>query len=150
MDSREFIQKIQRVKEEMRRNRPAETLVIANDALALIKLRIQTSGESAAGSPYEGYTSIYAKYGRRAKGYQDDYVDFTRTGNMFKSIRPEVIENTVDRTVVEIKARDRESQTKLNGQFRKRGNILEPSESEIRMVNEANRDRIDKYLRQIF
>lgn len=126
-------------------NRAAEVLRITFDLLALVKLRIQTSGENFREAQFPPYTRQYAN--RRAKaGYQVGYVDFTVSGDLWRNVRPEVIANTDTITEVEVTARDSGNQNKLRGAVEKRGNILLPSQREIALAGEANRERIRKYL----
>ena len=118
MTPKEFQARIQRVKAEIEAQRPAEALRMATDGLTLTKRRVQGSGTDATGKKFEGYTPIYAKYGRKAKGYQAGHVDFTRQGRMWASIHPEIEGNDYGSTEVVIKAGDAENQAKLNGQFK--------------------------------
>lgn len=148
--SKDFIQQLKKAREEIRQNRPAESLKMALDVLALMKLRIQGKGEDFEGNPFVGYNPIYAKYGRERQGYQSGYVDFTRKGRMWANISPSIIENTVTRTVVETGARDQENQKKLAGQVKKRGNILTPSDSERNMVAAANAARVRRIFQTYF
>lgn len=70
------------------------------------------------------------------------------TGAMFKSIRPEIIQQTKTVTVVEIKADNRKDQDKLNWNSNKvGGSIISASDREKEIVNIANKERIRKSLR---
>lgn len=145
---RQFLDNLRRVKAEMIANREKEALVIALDQIALVKLRIQTRGENAKGSKFSPYVPPYAKE-RKKKGYQIEYVDFTRTGRMWAAIHPVVTESTVFAATVEMRGADEKTRAMLAGHERKRGNILQPSEAERAIVRNANTNRILKYLRQI-
>jgi hypothetical protein len=125
-------------------NRERDALQIAGDQLALIKLRIQTSGENSTGAAFTAYTSNYAKQRVKA-GFQAAYVDFTRTGRMWANIRPQVIDSSVFSCRVEVKATLPNEQVKLEANSKRRGNILEPTQDEIDIVRKANRSRIKKY-----
>ncbi len=146
MNPSEFIQLYRARLDNLRSNRGEDVLTIAADLTAVVQLRIQSSGEDFQGSQYPGYTPNYAKYGRRALGYQAEYVDFTRTGRMWANIQPYLLNETESSVEVEITARDQDSQDKLRGQVDKRGNILRPSDDELQEVAEANRERIRKRL----
>lgn len=121
--------------------RQKTALITALDLIALVKLRIQTEGRDANNQSFVPYTLPYAK-DRQNFGAQTGFVDFTRTGRMWASIRPEIIEDTIEKTVVEIKSRTAEGQAKLNGQFKKRGNILLPTNEEIEIILGKHLDEI--------
>lgn len=146
MTAEEFDRQLEESINLLRQNRRDEVLRISSDLKALVQLRIQTSGESPTGGAFAPYTSKYAKYGRRNLGYQDQYFDFTRTGQAFANIRPIVTEDTDDSTTVTVSGVNQDTNDKLRGQVRKRGNILTPNNEELDIVREANRRRIQKYI----
>jgi hypothetical protein len=117
-------------------------LKAGHDLLALIKLRNQTRGVDAQGVKYVPYTKDYAKRGRLDKGYQAEYVDFTRTGRMWNNIKVKSAQVTNDSTFLVIRADLAQEQAKLNGQAKKRGNILTPSVQEITLVQTLHKNRI--------
>lgn len=134
----------------LRVNRPRETFIIAQELKTAVQYRIQTTGRNFSGMAFVGY-SPRRESERQAKGRQVQFVDFTDTGRLWANIRPEVTENTKDKTIIEITARDSENQKKLRNATRQprrspRGNILIPSRSEIDLANKANQLRLQKYL----
>lgn len=137
------IERIRRIKQDLIANREAEALRISLDALALIKLRIQTKGEAYTGSPFPPYVPGYAKE-RKASGYQVGYVDFTRTGRMWANVQPEVERSSAFSATVVVRGQSDYSREIIAGAARKRGNILQPSRDEIEFVRQANRQRILK------
>lgn len=137
----QWIERMEQRIERLFESRTTEGLRIASDMLALIQLRVQSSGQNYQGSQFAPYTTQYAKR-RKEAGYQTSYVDFTRTGQLWGNIRPEVIRNSRSETTIEITARTKRNQDILRGARGKRGNILLPSESEIDTVREANRKRV--------
>lgn len=146
MNARDYIRNLRARLEALEAARPAETLRITLDLVALVKLRVQTRGENFRETPFAPYTSGYAR--QRAKaGYQVGYVDFTRTGRLWASVRPEVVKNEPGRTLIQVTARTADDQDKLRGARRKRGNILLPSEKEIEIARRSNRERIRKHLK---
>lgn len=140
-----LLDKIADAKKQLIANREADALRIALDQTALIKLRIQTRGEQADGTAFEPYTTGYAKT-RQGAGFQVGFVDFTRSGSLFSSIRPVIVSSNIFSATVEIGAQDPAQAAKLAGLEKKRPGILEPSEEEIKAVRAANRARILKYL----
>lgn len=130
----EFQQKLMLIKSRIIQQRARIALQAASDLSATIKLRIQETGVNADGNKFSPYTKDYAKKGRKDLGYQSEYVDFTRTGRMTNNIQPKIEENTQDRTLVVITARDATERAKLKGQVKKRGNIIRPSKNEIAVL----------------
>jgi hypothetical protein len=144
MTPRQFATDLERRVAELNANRPRDVLQMALEFKALIQLRIQERGYNFQERPFTPYTPAYGK--NRAKaGYQTEYVDFTRTGRLWANVRPEVIENTETKTVVEITARDDSNQVKLQGAVKKRGNILLPSDKEVDLLSQLNRERLARY-----
>ena len=103
---------------------------------AIVQYRIQTSGQDSDGQAFEEYTPSY-KATRQRKGRQIAYFDWTDTGQGWASIFPQVQTVNANQVVIEIKPRDAENQKKLNGAFRKRGNLLLPSKREVTTVERA-------------
>lgn len=147
---REFKRRIRQAKAELEQQRKSFALKMALDGLALLKQRIQGRGLNSEGSRFKPYTKEYAKYGRQEKGYQSNYVDFTRTGRLFASIVAKVVNDGKGKTAVEIAPRDAENQKKVDGAFRKRGNILEWSRQEVDFVRKANNLRVERIINKIF
>lgn len=143
MDVKLVIAKLRQNIQELEQLRSTEALRIALDATALLKLRIQTSGQNADGNAFPPYIPSYARY-RQRKGAQTGYVDFTVTGRLMANIQPRVVQDDENKTVVEIAARDSENNAKLLGAVNKRGNILRLAPDEIRLIADANRERLRK------
>ncbi|MTB53014.1 hypothetical protein [Lewinella sp. W8] len=110
---------------------------------ALVKARVQRRGEDYQGKDFPPYTDDYAERGRRDLGYQDEYFDFTRTGEAWKSVGVFVKAKDDDSVTVSIRSDSPSNQVKFAGAVRKRGNILRSSEQERSLVLKdfANRRR---------
>ena len=119
----------------LNQTRDEDAIKAGFNAAALVKARVQRSGENYLGEQFSPYTQDYAKYGRTAKGYQDAYVDFTRTGQLMKSIGVEVSDRGKDFTTVAIRPDNPIDQKKVDGAFKKRGNILLLSEKEREIIS---------------
>ena len=150
MNLREFSDILKQRVEAMNANRERDALIIASDLKALVQLRIQTTGTAYTGSQFSPYSEGYKK--KRAKGgLQTGIVDYTVTGQLWRNIRAEVTGSAANSVTVEITARDELNQAKLRGatvqpKSRPRGNPLIPNEEEIKIVQEANKNRVIKYL----
>lgn len=141
-----LIERIRQIKADITNNREEDALRIGFDMSALIKLRIQTSGQNADGSAFAPYVPPYAK-ARAKSGYQVGYVDYTRTGRMFAAVRPRVEKSNVFSATVVIEGGDQRSKDIIAGAVKKRGNILRASKEEIELAKESNRQRIANYFR---
>lgn len=141
---RDLLAKIRQAKADLIANREADALRIALDQIALVKLRIQSRGENAAGAKFPPYVPPYARE-REKKGYQIEFVDLTRTGRTLAAIVPVVVESSIFTATISIQGADDQTRAILGGLSRKRGNILEPSADELQLVRDANRQRIRKY-----
>lgn len=134
MNISEFQQKLMLIKSRLIQQRARIALQAASDLSTTIKLRIQETGINADGIKFSPYSKRYAIEGRKKLGYQAEYFDATRTGRMTNNIQPRIEENTQDRTLVVITARDATERAKLAGQVKKRGNIIRPSKNEIAVL----------------
>lgn len=141
-----LIERIRKIKADITNNREEDALRIGFDLSALIKLRIQTSGQNAYGGAFSPYVPPYAK-SRAKDGYQVGYVDYTRTGRMFAAVRPRVEKSNVFSATVVIEGSDQRSKDIIAGAVKKRGNILRASKEEIELAKESNRQRIANYFR---
>lgn len=136
-----IINRLNEIKQNLIDNREREVLLIALDQLALTKLRVQTKGQDSQERPFAPYVPGYAKE-RKAAGYQVGYVDFTRTGRLWANIQPRIESSTIFSATVVIEGSEQRSRDIVAGAARKRGNILQPSKSEIEFTRQANRRRI--------
>lgn len=146
MDAKQVASDYARRFAEMAANRDRDVLTISLEAKALMQLRIQTTGYNFQDRPFSPYTKPYSKEREKA-GYQTQYVDFTRSGNLWANVRPEVVESTETVSVVEITARDPGNQVKLQGAVKKRGNIILLSRKEVDLLSLLNQERIDRYFK---
>ena len=143
-----ILQRLRAVRQEIIQNRADDVLKISSDLLALIKLRIQRTGEDYTGSPFVPYTPFTVK-DRKAKGYQVGYVDFTQTGRLWANVAPFLISADVFGAVVELRGSEQRSTEIIQRAKPKRGNILQPSKDEIELARRANQTRIERYLTKI-
>jgi hypothetical protein len=137
----------------------------ALDGTALIKRRVQSSGEKADGGQFSKYSTIdvpvfffkgrgrtggdtaynklkkkgnFASYQdfREASGLQTKFKDFTFSGRMMNAIKPVVSESTKTLTVIEINGTNPDSRQKIEWQTAQAGNFLIPSKKELSIITE--------------
>lgn len=121
---------------DLAQNQAEDALLVALDAKALVTTRWYTLGTNFQGSSFTDYNPVYAEQ-REEKGLQTEFKDFNDTGDLNASLQPFVVAEDVGKVTVEVKARDRENQAKLNGQAKRDGNILLMSEQEEKIVLDA-------------
>jgi len=145
MDARQYSDELKSRLEAWKANRAGELLRIGVSLAGQVKLRISEEGRNAAGQPFPDYVPSYKKT-RASLGFQVEYVDFTRSGALFRDVNAFLLSDDGRRSVVSITAKRNENQDKLRGAVRKRGNILVPSEDELALAVAAYEDRRRKYL----
>jgi len=150
MELNDWIEKIRQARVRLIANRQADSLKIAQDILALVQYRVQSTGTNYLNAAFAPYSQQRAGQ-RQQRGRQTNYVDFTDTGQMWRSIAPRVSANTESATEVVIDARDAFNQQKLDKALiqprgNARGNILMLSQDDIDDLTAAHGQRILNYL----
>jgi len=141
MNLTDYINYLKRLSTILPANRKKEGLRIANEVAQKVQVRIQSSGRSHTGAPFPGYSPEYKKE-KSEKGLQVRYFDFTDTGFAWQNIGAEFVKDEQGQAVIEIKAKNADAERKLQGQLKKRGNILRINADEKRFFREENRKRI--------
>jgi hypothetical protein len=94
----------------------------------------------------KGTVSSYENW-RKHNGLPVDRRTHVFTGDMLKSLRPEIIEDSRTKTVVEIKSRKKDLQDRLNWNSSRMGvSLLLPTSDEADFVEQLNNDRFRKIL----
>ena len=130
------IQRIRQIKADLLRTQSQRVLTIAFDLSALIKLRIQTTGQNSQGAQLPFYTPFTVK-DRKAKGYKVGFVDYTQTGQLWASVGPRVLSESGGVATVVIESRNQRGKEILDKAVPKRGNLLLASADEVRIAQEA-------------
>ena len=132
--------------EELAENRQKEARLICADMFALVANRLQNEGIDSKGRKFKLYSGDYAAK-RKSLGLPIDKRTHTFTSEMLKSTRPIVVEHTLTKTVVEIRANDRKNQDKINANSGiVKINILSSNEEERALLEELNLERIQRIL----
>lgn len=150
MDLNDYIERIKQARERLIANRQSESLQIAQDIIALVQYRIQATGTNYLNASFAPYGQRRATE-RQQRGRQTRYVDFTDTGELWRSIAPRISFNSESATEVTIDARDTRNKEKLDKALiqprqNPRGNILMLSSDDIDDLTAAHGARIAKYL----
>jgi len=171
---KQFISLLDNLKNDLITERPNETLLIAKEALALIRRRIQTEGEDLNGVQLGHYSDVplppfyfdnksinasgakaveaAKKKGvglsykgfRRANNLPTDKVTLTFTGGMWREMDVQITENDQNKTTALIEPRTARSRQVALYNSERYGNILGLSKDEIRILRIANLNRVKK------
>ena len=128
----------------------------ALDALALTDARLTNSGTSASGAAFEDYTPEYKNKKTKAGRYRG-HVDFQYSGQMlastttgFENITPTVESIANGTAKVSFDGRDELTRKKLRGNDAKRPGFMNPSESEMEIVNKAANTNMERDIAGFF
>ena len=130
---------------DLRTNRERELQIIGADLSALIKIRVQGSGENYLNTPFSPYTPGYAKF-RQKTGRQTTRKVYDYTGRFWTSVYAEIDKDGNTTYTIIITAHGQDNIDKALGAQKKDGNILRPSQEELDLAEEANNLRVQKYL----
>jgi ABC-type uncharacterized transport system ATPase subunit len=146
MDLNEYNNRLEGVINDLKGGAHADLMVtIANDAIAMIKQRVQETGVNARGGKYKEYTER-TKEIRKSKGRQTGFVDFTFTGRMWSSVAVVLDKQQLQEGVAVIRPKNEEESEKMLKNMKMRGRILDLNEKEISFLAE----NYDKGILQIF
>ena len=174
MNTDQFIQAIRKTKAQLLAQRQSDAILIGKESLALVRRRIQNTGEDSFGSDFEGYsdnplppfffigksvnasgenrvrraqkegTGLSYKEFRQANNRRTDIVDLTFTGAMWREMDVFIQSNENTSTTVSIKPRTERSRKVAAFNSERYGNILRMSKNEISTIRKANLDRVLK------
>jgi hypothetical protein len=179
MSIEQFIKKIATIEQRLNSERPKEAELIGREALALIRRRIQNTGDDAQGKDLGNYSQTdvpaffffnrsvtaagEAKVRKAAKqkqkiSYADfrefnnrptDFVNLTFTGAMWREMAAKVTSNTQTSTTVTITPTTPRSAKVLGFNITRYGDILALSQNELAQLREANRLRVLRVFRGV-
>lgn len=136
----QVIQRIKDSKAELAETRVKDLSTIANEAIALIRLRV-TQGLDETGKPFKPYKPRWSR-ARKEAGRQTDKVDYTFDGTLLGELISELVQDSEGETTVEIKPRSTQGLAKLGGFAKWRDEfLLRLSEKDINLLVEAYRRR---------
>lgn len=113
-----------------------DALLTGLDAKALVQLRVQNTGIDYLGNPFDGYSTPYAMK-RQDAGRQDKHVDMTFRGHFWNNTKPRIIDQKGGVVTVRLGPDNPTDQAKLDGQVKKRGNMLLLSKDEVRILTDS-------------
>lgn len=115
-------------------------IATSEDAIGIIKTRIQEFGVNASGTAYKAYTNAYKKRKQKAGKYQG-YTDFSYTTRMWQSVS--IVDSTFTKeqgkVVISAKGTNRDI---LGYNVNRFGEILDLSKAEIGTLQEGYGERV--------
>jgi len=165
----DFAVKLKLITEELNARREDDTIQIASEIMKQVRTRVSDEKIDADGSPFGQYSQALLPqwyfYGKSiVDGAEDEIragdwfisyaefrelnnrdsgdINFSFTGDMWKSTGVVQVQNGAESTTVTIGGQDARSQDILAWQEPRYGNIIEANEEEIEFATEAHRERI--------
>ncbi len=164
--------RIARIIDNLSQQRQENALQYCEEYISLLRERLEKKGEGSDGQKFPLYSKNNLAYktalkviessnrpsaAKNLKQGETSYEDIRKllglpidrrthvfTANMLKSIRPTVIENTPEKTVIEIKSASQENQLKLNANsFNMKTNLLAPNKNEVEFLESVNKERLN-------
>ena len=163
--------------DEMNASREDESILIANDVMAQVRNRVQERKVDADGTAFGQYSQAlvpqwffydkaislgadkklktgpyfvsYADF-REYNNLPSDDINFTFTGDLFRTTGIVKVENENDITTVVLGGQNARSEQILEWQEPRYGNIIEPSEQEQEFAFNAHRKRIENLINRVF
>lgn len=178
MTIREFANRLSLIKNDLIKNRANEAFLIAKEALALVRRRVQNEGEKSDGTQFGDYSTeplpAYFFFGkslnasgakavqkaaksgkgisykdfRRANNRPTDKIDLTFSGAMWREMEVTIIANDTEKTTAAVTPRTERSKKVAGYNSERYGDILRLSKTEIGMLNAANLERVKKSFRK--
>ena len=121
--------------------------VVASNALALLRGRIQETGLNAKGGKYEAYTKPYLKKKQNANKYKG-FVDFSFTNRMWDNIKVVSSQEDHKQGIAVIAATTTLEKNKLKGNTEKKGDILDLSEKEEKSIARTYEIELEKLIKK--
>lgn len=130
----EYNRRLQGVINDLQSGAHGQVMIkVAEDAIAMIRQRVQEKGLNPEGAKYKDYSPGYKAYKIKEKKYRG-FVDFTFEGRMFNNIKLVSPRDELDQGIAVIKATTSEDSEKLAKNTLTRGDILAVSEQEEKQL----------------
>ena len=145
----DFAQRLKKVVEVLNATREEESIVIAQETVALIRLRVQTDKVDAEGSSFGSYSLGYEIF-RTLNNQPTDAKNYTFTGQMWRDTGITDVQDTGGTTTVTIGCQTDRSESLMEYNTDRDGPILEASEEEEDFIREAHEERIINIIDNLF
>ena len=140
MSPDEFLEQWAALREELTNNRSREVLLVAKESLALIRLRVQSSGIDADGQSFGFYSAQYEKE-RERRNLRTDFIDLTATGGMWRELEVTIEADEEEISTALVQGRTTRSIDLLEYNSDRYGDLLRLSDDEEDKVTKAYFER---------
>ncbi len=140
MSPEEFLEQWAALREELTNNRSREVLLVAHESLALIRLRVQSSGIDADGQSFGFYSAQYEKE-RERRNLRTDFIDLTATGGMWRELEVTIEEDEEEISSALVQGRTTRAIDLLEFNSDRYGDLLQLSDDEEDRITKAYFER---------
>ena len=140
MSPDEFLEQWAALREELTNNRSRDVLLVAHESLALIRLRVQSSGIDADGQSFGFYSAQYEKE-RERRNLRTDFIDLTATGGMWRELEITIEADEEEISTALVQGRTTRAIDLLEYNSDRYGDLLRLSDDEEDKVTKAYFER---------
>lgn len=141
-------QRWEKVALKLEREQGEQALQVGFDLLGLVKARVQRDGINAEGQQFSSYSPAYAKRGRAELGYQRQYKDFTRTGELLETANAQLESQSGNQAEVSIGPTGQKNVNKAAGAAGQGDLIFRTSQQERDLAMQSYGLRVNKIMQE--
>lgn len=145
----DFAQRLKKVVEVLNATREEQSVIIAKETVASIRLRVQNDKVDAEGSSFGSYSLGYEIF-RTLNNQPIDAKNYTFTGEMWRDTGITDVQDTGGTTTVTIGGQTDRAESLMEYNTTRDGPILEASEEEEDFIREAHEERIINIIDNLF
>ena len=145
----DFAQRLKKVVEVLNATREEQSVIIAKETVASIRLRVQTDKVDAEGSSFGSYSLGYEIF-RTLNNQPIDAKNYTFTGQMWRDTGITDVQDTDGTTTVTIGGQTDRAESLMQYNTDRDGPILEASEEDEEFIREAHEERIINIIDNLF
>lgn len=145
----DFAQRLKKVVEVLNATREEQSIIIAKETVASIRLRVQNDKVDAEGVSFGSYSLGYEIF-RTLNNQPIDAKNYTFTGQMWRDTGITDVQDTGGTTTVTIGGQTDRAERLMEYNTTRDGPILEASEEEEEFIREAHEERIINIIDNLF
>lgn len=145
----DFAQRLKKVVEVLNATREEQSVIIAKETVASIRLRVQNDKVDAEGSSFGSYSLGYEIF-RTLNNQPIDAKNYTFTKQMWRDTGITDVQDTGGTTTVTIGGQTDRAESLMEYNTTRDGPILEASEEEEDFIREAHEERIINIIDNLF
>lgn len=145
----DFAQRLKKVVEVLNATREEQSIIIAKETVASIRLRVQNDKVDAEGVSFGSYSLGYEIF-RTLNNQPIDAKNYTFTGQMWRDTGITDVQDTGGTTTVTIGGQTDRAERLMEYNTTRDGPILEASEEDEEFIREAHEERIINIIDNLF